>query len=113
MKTIKLTMLQAIRLAIMLDNHQGQRKDLRSLQDMRERLGITDEDMLTYTKPVANGLIISDDVKAMPPIEFGIVREEARKLLEVLDQQTLTVRDLVWAEPLAKELAIVVENKNG
>lgn len=105
-------MLQALRLAIMLDNHQGQRKDLRSLQDMRDRLGITDEAMQSLTKPVANGLIISDDIKTMPPIEFPIVREEARKLLEILDQLSMVTRDLVWAEPLAKELTTVVENKN-
>ena len=105
MKTLTLTMLQAVRIAIMLDNHQGQRRELRIVRDIRERLGLPDEKLAAVTTPVQNGVAISAAVKDMDDIQIQLAPEEARKLLEILDSQTLTTRDLQWAEPLAKELA--------
>jgi hypothetical protein len=109
MKTISLTMLQVIRLAVILDNHQGQRKDLRMLGDLRERLSLSDEKLNTYITPLPNGFKISEEVLKEPNIEIALVKEEARKLLEIIDVQTLTVRDLVWVEPLVDSLVIAID----
>jgi len=105
MKTLNLTMLTAVRLALMIDASQGNRKDLRTLGDVRRRLGISDETLQSVVKPVAGGAVISDEVKTMPDIGLTLAPEEARRLLEVIDAQTFTVRDLEWVEPLVKDLA--------
>ena len=104
MKTLTLTMLQAVRVALMLDNHQGQRKDLKIVSDIRERLGISDDDIQSLITPIQGGFTISGAIRDMPDIEITLAPAEARKLLEILDSQTMSTRDLAWADPLAKNV---------
>lgn len=102
-------MLQAVRLAIIIDNHQGQRKELRMLGDLRERIAISDERLNGWVTPIPGGLRISEEiVKVEDTVELQLVKEEARKLLEIIDAQTLTVRDLAWVEPLVMNLSSVL-----
>ena len=106
MTKVTFTMMQALRLTMMLDSHQGQRKNLRMVRELREKIGLTDQklqDMLTPL-PGGTGMAISPAVMTMDPVEVMMIPEEARKALEILDAETLTARDLIWAEPLAKEL---------
>ena len=98
-------MMQAIRIAIMLDNHPGNRKDLRIVRDLRDRLDLSDEKIQRLTRPVQGGVVIAEEVKEMPAFGIQVAPEEARKLLEILDGQTLLARDLQWVEPLAKSLS--------
>jgi hypothetical protein len=109
MKTITLTALQVVRLAIILDNHQGQRKDLRMIGDIRERLNFSDDKLALWISPLPNGFKISEEALKEPDLQLQIVKEEARKLLEIINVQTLTVRDLAWVEPLANDLMAVVD----
>lgn len=104
MKTIHLTMFQAVRLVLMLDAHTGQRKDLRIVRDVRMRVGISDARLAELVTPIEGGLQLSPDIMNQPPIQLEIVPEEARRILEILDKQTMTVRDLEWAESLARQL---------
>ena len=108
LKSVSLTGLQTIRLVMMLDQHQGQRKALRMVAELKERIGISDEDWQKMLTPVENGFQISPDVLKRPEIEVPMIPEEARKCLEILDGQTLTARDLEWAEPLARQLEAIV-----
>ena len=101
-------MLQTVRLAMILDNAQGTRKELRVIHELRERMSLTDEDLQALLTPVQNGAVISPRVTEMPGTDLAMTKEEARRVLELLDTQTLTSRDLAWAEPLAKSLAEVI-----
>ena len=104
MKPITLTMLQVVRIAIMLDGSQGQRKDLRVLQDIRKRLDINDEELALLVKPIQGGFAISNEVQSMQPREIQLAPEEIRRLIEVLDAQTFTVRDMAWVDPMVAGL---------
>jgi len=108
MKHVTLTALQSIRLILMIDAHQGTRKDLRMLGELRARLGVSDDTLAHIVRPVQGGAAIDNEIMTMPDVEISLVPEEARRLLEILNTQTLVVRDLVWAEPLAKQLEAIV-----
>lgn len=97
-------MLQAVRVTMMLDSHTGQRKALRMVRELRERIGITDEMLAEMLKPTGGGFQINPDVLTRPGVEVAMIPEEARRVLEILDSETLVARDLVWVEPLAKQL---------
>jgi hypothetical protein len=104
MKTITLTMLQAVRLALMLDGAQGQRKDLGILQDIRRRLNLPEETLTKYVRPIPGGLAIAEEVTLLPSFEMQIAPAEIRRLVEVIDAQTFIVRDLTWLDPLVEQL---------
>lgn len=104
MTTINLTMFQAVRLILILDAHTGQRKDLRIVRDVRSRIGISDDRLAELMTPFEGGVKISPEIMNQPPTELPIVPEEARRILEILDKQTISVRDLEWAEVIARQL---------
>jgi hypothetical protein len=112
MKTIDLTALQALRLTLMIDNHQGQRRELRMLGELRRRIGFSDEEIAKLVTPIAGGggaSVIAATITNMPDRSLELVPEEARRVLDILNTQTLTVRDLTWTEPLVKALEAACE----
>jgi hypothetical protein len=109
MKTIPLTLATAVRLSLIIDSFQGNRKDLRILGDVRRRIPINDEQLRSYVTPVQGGAQISEKVNELPDVEIQLAPEEARRLMEILDQQTFTVRDLGWVEQLVKDLQSVID----
>jgi len=107
MKTVHMTMMQAVRLTLILDNHQGNRKDLRMVRELRERIGVTDEQLVEWVKPLANGqsgATLDNAILTQPDIEVAMIAEEARRVMEILNTQTYVSRDLVWLDPLTKQL---------
>ncbi len=108
MKTINLTLLQRVRLTIMLGQHTGSRKDTltRMIADLQERIGLTDAEMDPLVRPLGDGrLMIASTIDTVSTQAFAVTRSEAAALLAKVNSEQLTARDLrSWADDLAEQL---------
>lgn len=108
MKKLMLTTNQRLQLEALLGAQRGTTRDLWALFDLREKLKFSKEERMRYIRSLPDGRALLDEaaLEAGPSIEIELEKEEARRLMEVLQTwPNFTVADLDWLRCVRDQLA--------